>query len=84
MFPIGVAQALRGEGYDAMRASETGQNRSDDKQILQKTISENRILVTLRGKLGPRRLNKRSSKLFFLIEFFQSISFTDYDKMDYV
>jgi predicted nuclease of predicted toxin-antitoxin system len=52
MFPIGVAQALRGEGYDVMRASETGQNRSDDKQILQKTISENRILVTLDEHFG--------------------------------
>jgi len=31
MFSLGVAQALRAEGYDVMRALETGQHRSDDK-----------------------------------------------------
>jgi predicted nuclease of predicted toxin-antitoxin system len=52
MFSVDVAQLLRAEGHDVMRASETGQNRSDDKQILQKTIRENRILVTLDEHFG--------------------------------
>jgi predicted nuclease of predicted toxin-antitoxin system len=52
MFSVDVAQSLRAEGHDVMRASEIGQNRSDDKQILQKTIRENRILVTLDEHFG--------------------------------
>ncbi len=47
MFRIDIAQTLHDEGYDVVRASETGQSRSDDHQILQRAISENRILVTL-------------------------------------
>ena len=47
MFGLDVAEALRGEGYDIVRASEIGQARADDEQILQKAISENRILLTL-------------------------------------
>jgi predicted nuclease of predicted toxin-antitoxin system len=43
---------LSGEGHDVIRALETGQSRSDDKQILQKTIRENRILVTLDEHFG--------------------------------
>ncbi len=30
MFRLDVAQALRGEGHDVMRASEVGQARADD------------------------------------------------------
>ncbi len=52
MFGIDVAQALRGEGYDVLRTSETGYARADDQQILQKAISENRILVTLDEHFG--------------------------------
>jgi predicted nuclease of predicted toxin-antitoxin system len=52
MFSVGVAQALRAEGHDVLRASETGQNRADDWQILQKAISENRVLVTLDEHFG--------------------------------
>jgi hypothetical protein len=33
MFAVGVADALRAEGHDVTRASETGQSRSDDKQV---------------------------------------------------
>lgn len=40
MFRSDVAQVLRDEGYDVVRASEIGQSRSDDHQILQKAISE--------------------------------------------
>ena len=35
-----------------MRASEVGQARADDQQILQKAIAENRILVTLDEHFG--------------------------------
>ena len=40
MFRLDVAEALRTEGYDVVRASEIGQARADDRQILQKAISE--------------------------------------------
>lgn len=53
MFRVDVAQALRGQGYyDVIRASETGQARADDRQILQKAISEDRILITLDEHFG--------------------------------
>jgi len=43
---------LRDEGYDVMRASEVGQARADDYEILQKAIIENRILITLDEHFG--------------------------------
>jgi predicted nuclease of predicted toxin-antitoxin system len=52
MFQLEVAEALRGEGHDVVRASEVGQARADDGQILQKAIAENRILVTLDEHFG--------------------------------
>jgi predicted nuclease of predicted toxin-antitoxin system len=52
MFGLDVAQALRDQGYDVLRASETGDARADDQQILQKAISENRILITLDEHFG--------------------------------
>ena len=52
MFSLDVAQALREEGYDVVRASETGLSRADDHQILQKAISEKRILITLDEHFG--------------------------------
>ena len=52
MLRLDVAQALRNEGHDVMRASEVGQARADDYEILQKTIAENRILVTLDEHFG--------------------------------
>jgi predicted nuclease of predicted toxin-antitoxin system len=52
MFRVNVAQALRSEGYDVVRASEIGQTRADDQQILQKAITENRILITLDEHFG--------------------------------
>jgi len=52
MFRMDVAQALRDEGHDVVRASEVGQARADDQQILQKAIAENRILVTLDEHFG--------------------------------
>ena len=47
-----VARELRGQGHNVIRASETGQDRSDDRQILEKAISENRILITLDEHFG--------------------------------
>ena len=52
MFQVDVAHALREQGYDVLRASETGQARVDDYQILEKAIAENRILVTLDEHFG--------------------------------
>ena len=47
-----VAQAMRDEGHDVLRATEVGQARADDHQILQKAISENRVLITLDEHFG--------------------------------
>lgn len=52
MFGLDVAQGLRERGYDGLRASETGDARADDQEILQKAISENRILITLDEHFG--------------------------------
>ena len=52
MLRLDVAQALRDEGHDVMRASEVGQARADDYEILQKAISEDRILITLDEHFG--------------------------------
>jgi predicted nuclease of predicted toxin-antitoxin system len=47
MLRLEVAQALRSEGHDVIRASEIGQARADDYEILQKAITENRILILI-------------------------------------
>ena len=47
-----VAQVLRDAGHDVLRATEVGQARADDHQILQKAIAENRVLVTLDEHFG--------------------------------
>jgi predicted nuclease of predicted toxin-antitoxin system len=52
MLRLDVAQALRAEGYDVMRASEVGQTRADDYDILKKAIVEDRILITLDEHFG--------------------------------
>jgi predicted nuclease of predicted toxin-antitoxin system len=52
MFRVDVAQALRGEGYDVLRASEIQQGRHDDQQILQTATTENRLLITLDEHFG--------------------------------
>jgi len=52
MFQVEVAQVLRAQGYDVIRASETGEARADDRQILDKAISEGRILITLDEHFG--------------------------------
>lgn len=52
MLQTHVASVLRQTGYDAIRASEVGQSRADDNQILKKEINDNRILVTLDEHFG--------------------------------
>ena len=52
MLPLDVVRELRSKGHDVIRASEVGQARADDGQILQKAITENRILVTLDEHFG--------------------------------
>jgi len=52
MFQTHVASVLRQTGYDVIRASEVGQSRADDRQILKKAINDNRILVTLDEHFG--------------------------------
>lgn len=52
MFQVNVTEALRDQGYDVIRVSESGKARADDEQILQKAISENRILITLDEHFG--------------------------------
>lgn len=52
MFSVEVAQALSKGGYDVVRASDTGLARTDDHEILQKAVSENRILITLDEHFG--------------------------------
>jgi len=63
MFSLEVSQALRKEGYDIIRASETGLARADDQEILQKAISENRILITLDEHFGDWVILPLSSHL---------------------
>jgi len=52
MFRVDVAEALQDKGYDVVRASETGQARADDQQILSKAIAEDRILISLDEHFG--------------------------------
>ncbi len=52
MLGVDVFEALRKEGYDVLRSSDTGQSRADDQQILQKAIAENRVLITLDEHFG--------------------------------
>ena len=52
MFRLDVAKTLSDQGYDVLRASEAGHARADDRQILDKAIEENRILVTLDEHFG--------------------------------
>ena len=52
MLPLNVAHELRSRGHNVLRASEVGQSRADDDEILQKAITENRVLVTLDEHFG--------------------------------
>jgi len=52
MLRVEVADALSDEGHDVLRASEVGQERADDSQILQTAIDESRVLITLDEHFG--------------------------------
>lgn len=52
MFLLDVAQALRVHGYDVVRASEIGQARADDEEIMKRAISDDRVLITLDEHFG--------------------------------
>jgi predicted nuclease of predicted toxin-antitoxin system len=52
MLQAHVARILSDEGFDVLRASETGQSRADDEQIMEKAIDDNRILITLDEHFG--------------------------------
>ena len=52
MFAVDVAEALRNEGHDVVRACEVGQSRADDPEILARAVSEDRILITLDEHFG--------------------------------
>lgn len=52
MFGTEVAEALRREGYDVVRAFEVGQSRADDAEILKRAIAGNRVLITLDEHFG--------------------------------
>ncbi len=47
-----LAFRLQALGHEVMRASETGQARADDSDILARAIVEHRTLVTLDGHFG--------------------------------
>ena len=47
-----VAQALREEGHDVLRATEVGQARADDHQILQKRFLKTEFLLLLMNILA--------------------------------
>jgi predicted nuclease of predicted toxin-antitoxin system len=52
MFPVSVADKLRKKGYDVLRASETGQSRADDHDILATALNHNRTLITMDEHFG--------------------------------
>lgn len=52
MIDTEVAATLREHGYDVIRVSEIGMSRADDGQILEQSIAEGRILVTLDEHFG--------------------------------
>ena len=52
MFRTELADILRDEGHDIMRAGEIGQSRADDAEIMMRVIEENRTLITLDEHFG--------------------------------
>ena len=52
MLRADLAELLRSERHDVVRASETGQARADDSLILQRAVQEERTLVTLDEHFG--------------------------------
>jgi len=52
MFRVDLAELLRRQGHDVLRAAEAGQSTADDAEILQRAIDEQRTLVTLDEHFG--------------------------------
>ncbi len=52
MIQVKVADTLRENGFDVVRCSEIGQERSDDYKILEKAKEQGRILITLDAHFG--------------------------------
>ena len=52
MFRTELADLLRNEGHDVLRAGEIGQSRADDAEIMARVIAENRTLITLDEHFG--------------------------------
>ena len=52
MFRIDLAELLRSEGHDVLRAARTGQATADDAEILQVAIDDGRTLITLDEHFG--------------------------------
>jgi len=52
MFPEELAEQLRAQGHDVLRAREIGLDRADDRQILERAMAEGRILITLDEHFG--------------------------------
>jgi predicted nuclease of predicted toxin-antitoxin system len=52
MFGVELAKLLHAEGHDVLRASEAGQARSDDDEIMKQAIAEDRVLITLDEHFG--------------------------------
>lgn len=52
MLRVELAELLRANGHDAVRASELGQSRADDALILERAVRDGRTLVTLDEHFG--------------------------------
>jgi len=52
MLRVELAALLASNGHDVLRASEVGQDRADDALILERAVTDARILVTLDGHFG--------------------------------
>jgi predicted nuclease of predicted toxin-antitoxin system len=52
MFRAELADILRNNGYDIVRAVEVDQSRADDAEIMARIIEENRTLITLDEHFG--------------------------------
>lgn len=52
MFRVELAERLRAQGHDVVRAGEVGLSRADDADVLAQAIAQQRVLVTLDGHFG--------------------------------
>ena len=52
MLKVDLAENLRAVGHDVLRASDVGQSRAEDDEILAFCISQSRLLVTLDDDFG--------------------------------